>query len=279
VGAIRSFSKNRGPAELKTLAADLNLLGRSIFKPGNAVMAAIGDEAQVELAIGRIEASDTLAVFQRPLQTPDLSALDLAFDQQVPYEGWSTSTAVSFVARTFQTVALGHPDAPLLAVLSKLLRSLYLHREIREKGGAYGGFAIYNPESGLFSLASYRDPHIVRTLGVFDGTAKFLQESRLKQDDIKEAVLQVCSEIDKPDPPGPASRKAFSRLIVGLTDEARKHFKQQLLETTPQKLVDSAQRYFGRRDLEWGTAVIAGEDQLEKANAQLTGKPLKLNTI
>ena len=25
----------------------------------------------------------------------------------------------------------------------------YLHREIREKGGAYGGFALYNAEDGL----------------------------------------------------------------------------------------------------------------------------------
>ena len=27
------------------------------------------------------------------------------------------------------------PDAPALAVIAKMLRSLYLHREIREKGG------------------------------------------------------------------------------------------------------------------------------------------------
>ena len=91
------------------------------------------------------------------------------------------------------------PDAPTLAVLSKILRSLYLHREIREKGGAYGGFALYNSENGLFSLASYRDPHIVQTLKVYAAAADFVQSAPINDADIHEAILQVCSEIDKPD--------------------------------------------------------------------------------
>ena len=110
-----------------------------------------------------------------------------------------------------------------------MLRSLYLHREIREKGGAYGGFAVYSIEDGLFSLASYRDPQIVRTLDVFEGAADFLLSGKYGDEDVHEAVLQVCSEIDKPDPPGPAARKAFFRRVIGLDDEARLAFKQGLL--------------------------------------------------
>ena len=43
--------------------------------------------------------------------------------------------------------------------------------------------------------------------------------------------------------------------------------------------MDTAQKYFGRQDMEWGTAVIAGEDQLVKANTQLTHKPLNIDSI
>jgi len=138
---------------------------------------------------------------------------------------------------------------------------------------------LYNPENGLFSLASYRDPHIVRTLEVFDNTAEFMRKTPLKQEDVKEAVLQVCSEIDKPDPPGPAARKAFARLIVGLTDETRLQFKQQLLLATPQKLADVAQKYLAGKDTQRGTTVIAGKDHLEKARRQLTGRNLAIEVL
>jgi Zn-dependent M16 (insulinase) family peptidase len=279
VRAIRAFGKDRNASKLKTLAEDLGTLARTIFKPGNIIMAAIGEEPLVDQAVAYIEASNTLAAFQRTHKTTDLAPLNLKPEVQAPYEGWSTSSAVSFVARTLATAPQGHPDAPPLAVLSKILRSLYLHREIREKGGAYGGFALYNPESGLFSLASYRDPHIVRTLEVFDGIVQFMHSGQVKAEDVKEAVLQVCSEIDKPDPPGPAARKAFSRLIVGLTDKDRSAFKQQLLEVTPQKLSAVVEKYFTPEGTKVGMAVIAGEDQLRKANARLTGKPLKLSAI
>ena len=280
VRTIREFTKKSDASKLSALASDLDAMTRSILKPGNVIMAAIGEKPLVDQASSHIAASDALTAFRRPAPSPDLKLLDIRPEPEAPCEGWSTSSAVAFVARTLPTAPQGHPDAPVLAVLSKVLRSLYLHREIREKGGAYGGFAHYNPDNGLFSLASYRDPHIVRTLEVFDGLTRFMHSGPVTQEDVKEAVLQVCSEIDKPDPPGPAARKAFSRLIVGLTDEDRRDFKQQLLEVTPQKLADVVQRYFsGEGGTRVGTAVIAGADQLAKANEQLADKPLKLQPI
>ena len=279
VRAIRALGKDGNPDKLKTLSENLGILGRTIFAPGNAVMAAIGEDDAVERASLRIQAGNTLTTFRRSGPTPNLAAAQIEVGRELPYEGWSTSSAVAFVACTLPTAALGHPDAPMLAVLSKILRSLYLHREIREKGGAYGGFALYSPESGLFSLASYRDPHIVRTLKVFEGVTEFLRSGQISQEDVKEAVLQVCSEIDKPDPPGPAARKAFSRLLVGLTDETRRKFKQELLEATPQKIIDAARKYFSVEASQKGVSVIAGSDQLEKANGQLGRRPIELNAI
>ncbi len=44
------------------------------------------------------------------------------------------------------------PMRPALMLISKMSRSLYLHREIREKGGAYGGMSIYTPEDGCSAL-------------------------------------------------------------------------------------------------------------------------------
>ncbi len=279
VRTIRAFCKDRSEKRIKALAKDLSTIGQAVFKPDNLIMAVIGEPEHMDPTVAKMRSAKVISTFKRPYRKPDLPLMDLEIGDTIPYEGWSTSSAVAFVAQTLPTAPLGHADAPVLAVLSKLLRSLYLHREIREKGGAYGGFALYNPENGLFSLASYRDPHIVRTLEVFGAVADFGRTDRLTKEDVKEAVLQVCSEIDKPDPPGPAARKAFSRLIVGLTDETRREFKQQLLQVTQDQLLAVVEKYFQPGRTETGTAIIAGEEHLQKANTQLVKNPFKLDRI
>lgn len=279
VQTIRTFSRQTDTDNLQPLADILNSIARAVFSADNVVMAAIGENEVVDQAGNLLSASKVLQRFQRQDPVPRLAAMAYPTGDSIPYEGWSTSSAVAFVAQTVNTVPLTHADAPALAVLSKLVRSLYLHREIREKGGAYGGFAQYNPESGLFSMASYRDPHVVRTMQVFAGITEFIKSADISDEDVKEAILQVCSEIDRPDPPGPAARKAFSRMLVGLSDEARRNFKYQLLKVSRDQLRDVAARYGLGDQKTAGVAVIAGQSQLVAANAQLGQRPLALKVI
>ena len=79
----------------------------------------------------------------------------------------TTDTPVAFNAVAFATVPYTHPDSPALLVLSRLLRSEYLLKELREKGGAYGGGASFDTAAGGLPMTSYRDPHIARTYQVF----------------------------------------------------------------------------------------------------------------
>ena len=90
-----------------------------------------------------------------------------SFTAQPSSTGWHYNLPVAYVARVFRTVPYTHPDAAAMLVLAKLLRAEFLHREIREKGGAYGGMAGCNADGGLFSMLSYRDPHLERTLDVY----------------------------------------------------------------------------------------------------------------
>ena len=173
---------------------------------------------------------------------------------------------------------LEHADSPALAVIAKMLRSLYLHREIREKGGAYGGFAVYNSEDGVFSLASYRDPRIAATLDVFEGAGDFIGSGKFDDTDVKEAVLQVCAEIDKPDPPGPAARKAFYREIIGLSDELRRRFKQRLIGLTRGEVREVAERTLGTGLANCSVAVVGSEASLREANTKLA-EPLEIFKI
>ena len=62
-----------------------------------------------------------------------------------------------------------------------------------------------------------------------NGQRAFITSGKYQDEDIKEAILQVCSDIDKPDPPGPAAKKSFYRKIVSMKDEDRRRFKKRLL--------------------------------------------------
>ena len=252
---IKQLSDDIDEQKLGTLATDLAAIGKAV---SNLTSVFKGfDEGTVD----------------------GFSAPDINVEDETIREGWSTSSAVSFVALAFETVRMEHEDSAALSVISKILRSIYLHREIREKGGAYGGFALYSPEDGLFCFASYRDPHIVSTLKAFDNAAAFVRSGNFSDEDVNEAVLQVCSEIDKPDPPGPAARKAFYRKIISLSDEMRGRFKSELLSLTRSKVMQAAEKYFDAKDTIRAVAVISGEEKLNAANKKLAGSPLKLYRI
>ncbi|MEA3232707.1 MAG: insulinase family protein, partial [Thermodesulfobacteriota bacterium] len=274
---IKKLSENLGENDLTDLAEKLSRIREKVFQAGNMKTALIGEEAAVSSASRVL--NELMSRLNPGNGNHGFDAPGIAPPPELPREGWHTATAVSFVAQTFKTVRMGHDDAPVLAVIAKMLRSLYLHREIREKGGAYGGFAAYNPESGIFAMASYRDPHIVATLGAFQGANDYIRSGDFTDEDIKEAVLQVCADIDKPDPPGPAARKAFFRSLVALTDARRLKFKQAVLYLSRQQVIAAADRYFTLSSGNRAVAVISGEDRLKEANPLLGDQPLSLFKI
>ena len=273
---IKQLTGDLSEKSLASLSKDLSAIAETVFTRDNLKIALIGEDQALK------QAADLGASLLEALGSGGGSGFEapaVAPESEPPREGWATSSAVSFVAETFPVVRLDHRDSSVLAVISKLLRSLYLHRQIREKGGAYGGFALYSPEAGIFSLASYRDPHIVETLDVYRGAADFLLSDNFEDEDIKEAVLQVCSEIDKPDPPGPAAGKAFYRRLVGISDEMRRRFKKNLLGISRRQVQQAARTYFSAERGPHAVAVISGPDQLEEANRRLASRPLKVSHI
>ncbi len=266
--------------QLNSLAASLKDMRNRVMVPENFCTALVGENEPLERMIPVVSQRSLTAEFQKNSQRiPHFNPPKITFPDEMPREGWGTATSVSFVAKTFKSVRMDHIDAPGLAVISKMLRSLYLHREIREKGGAYGGFALYNIENGLFSLASYRDPHIQATLDAYEGANRYITRGDYREEDVTEAILQVCSDIDKPDPPGPAARKAFYRSIISMTDEARRRFKQRLLTLDRDNIVNTAQRYFGEERPACGLAVISSDERLKQVNDTIPENPFKLYKI
>ena len=120
------------------------------------------------------------------------------------------------------TVPFSHPDAPKLTLLAKVLSNNFLHREIREKGGAYGSGAGQGGD-GIFSFMSYRDPGSLGTLDAFLRAGAWAREGSAVTDAaVEEALLSVFSNVDSPVPP---SRKGMGQFSSGVTHEQRQAFR------------------------------------------------------
>ena len=158
-------------------------------------------------------------------------------------EAWSTATQVNFCAMAYPTVAQGHADAAALVVLGGFLRNGFLHRTIREQGGAYGGGASYDPDAGAFRFFSYRDPRLAETLDDFDRAIDWLLTSKHPQRALEEAILGVAAAIDRPNSPAGEAAATFFANLHGRTPERRRAMRQRILEVSLDQLKDVTERY------------------------------------
>jgi Zn-dependent M16 (insulinase) family peptidase len=177
------------------------------------------------------------------------------------HEAWIASTQVSFCARAYPAVPADHPDAPVFSVLGKFLHNGYLHRAIREQGGAYGSGARYDSDSASFRFFSYRDPRLEGTLHDFDEALNWLQGAH-EDRQLEEAVLGVIQSIDQPQSPAGDAIQAFFQSLHGRTPEFRQRFRSRVLAVTIADLQRIGREYLKPESV--STAVITNRDTLDR---------------
>ncbi|KAI9296075.1 hypothetical protein K502DRAFT_290083 [Neoconidiobolus thromboides FSU 785] len=160
--------------------------------------------------------------------------------KQINNSNWTPSTQLNtwfqqpfnsnYSALSIQSVPFLHSDNAKYQVLSSLLTNLYLHKEIREKGGAYGGGSTFNSFNGQFSFYSYRDPkplnHINNT---FLNSLLWAKEYEFNERELKEAKLSIFQSIDKPISANEEGNNVF---YYGLTKEILLNRRQAILNCT-----------------------------------------------
>lgn len=210
-----------------------------------------------------------------PLVDADFSLdLKLDFAPARVNQAWITDTEVNFCAQAFPTVAVGHPDAAPLAVLGGFLRNGFLHRAIREEGGAYGGGAGHDPLHGAFRFYSYRDPRLKETLADFNASLEWLMSAKHKFRQVEEAILGVVSQIDKPGSPAGRAKKAFYDELFGRRPEFLRQYRQRVLEVKLADLRRVAESYL--RPEKAGVAVLTGSRQAAMVENELGMQVVKL---
>lgn len=161
--------------------------------------------------------------FIESLPTSEVPIRDIAtFDFGTPAKAlFPMPFQVSYTAMCLKTVPYTHKDGAALQILSQLLTYKYLHREIREKGGAYGGGAFHRDTDGIFGFYSYRDPNVLNTLRVVEEAGNFALNNAWTERDLDEAKLSVFQAVDAPQS---VSDEGMANFLSGITDEMRQTY-------------------------------------------------------
>ncbi|PTN35962.1 insulinase family protein [Desulfonatronum sp. SC1] len=160
-----------------------------------------------------------------------------------------------------------------LMVVTRYLRTAWLWDQIRVKGGAYGAFCIFDALSRGLTMVSYRDPHIVKTLGAFDATADYLRASPIGEDELNKAVVGAIGDLDAHLLPDAKGHVSLRRFLTNQDDAFRQRVREEILDC-------SAADFRAVADVldafsEQGRVVIlGGETALNEAAASQTGRNL-----
>jgi hypothetical protein len=163
-------------------------------------------------------------------------------------EAWLTNTQVSFCAMAFPTVPVGHEDAAALTVLGGFLRNGFLHRAIREQGGAYGCGASQDSGTATFRFFSYRDPRLTETLNDYRRAIDWVLTGNHDPRALEEAILGVISSLDKPSSPAGTARQAFYNELFGRDREQRARFRRRILQVGLDQLKAVTEKYLANAD-------------------------------
>jgi Zn-dependent M16 (insulinase) family peptidase len=181
-------------------------------------------------------------------------------------QAWITNSQVHFCAKAYPTVSMEHEDAAALGVLGGVLRNGYLHRAIREQGGAYGGGASQDSGSGTFRFYSYRDPRMTETLADFDRSLEWLFKQPITDQSIEESILGIIGSLDKPGSPAGEAKQEFHAQLTGRTQEKREKYRERITQVQADDLRRVAETYLIPEKA--SSAIVTGnhgEDEAKKA--------------
>ncbi|XP_071943029.1 presequence protease, mitochondrial-like isoform X2 [Antedon mediterranea] len=167
---------------------------------------------------------------------------------------------VNYISHAIEGIPFNHEDFASLRLLARLMSTKFLHREIREKGGAYGSGALMGT-SGNFTFYSYRDPNSEKTLDAFKKCCEWAVDASYLDQDIDEAKLSVFSSVDSPTAPSSKGMRHFKNHV---SDDVYQNHRQQLLGVTRDDMVRVAKSYLVNGDKMNGTALLGPDNEMTK---------------
>lgn len=176
-------------------------------------------------------------------------------------EGFAVPSQVNYVAKAAPLYDLGYERHGSARAIGRYLTTTWLWEKIRAEGGAYGAPASFEPLSGIFVFASYRDPNLEATLDVYDASGDFLRRLEMDEQELDRAIIGAIGDLDPARLPDAHSYASLVRALTGIDDARRQQEREELLDATETQFHEFATPLDALRD-EGHLAVIASMEKL-----------------
>jgi hypothetical protein len=151
---------------------------------------------------------------------------------------------VSYAGLAFPGAAYATRSGAALTILSHALTHGRLHREIREKGGAYGAGASAHGLAGALTLSSYRDPAPGRSLAVMRDAGRWAAEEWARDAEggrlLNEAKLSVFKGLDAP---RHVHQEGMRLFVHGIAPEVAQRRREMLLDVSVEDVRAAAREF------------------------------------
>ena len=200
-----------------------------IFNAKNMQLSIIGSEKEKDLILALANE------LKGSIGNKDIVKNKYLFTEEKLNEGLLIPSEVQYVAKGYNFKNLGYEYDSSIEVLKNVLRYGYLWNKVRVQGGAYGAM-INATESGIFTLCSYRDPHIRETIDAYNGLADFVENINLSDRELEKAIIGTISDNQLPTTPLGEGVVAIDCAITDRTKEDRQSKRDKILNTTIEDL-------------------------------------------
>jgi len=208
------------------IMGDLKTIQASVLAQKGAVLNVTADEKTLTSVDGALNSFlASLPSNAGQLQTWDTTLEGLN-------EGLVVPTQVNYVGKGGNLYKAGYELSGSAYVISKYLGTSWLWDRVRVSGGAYGGFCDFDSHSGMFTYLSYRDPNLLGTVDVYDGTGDFLRGLEMDKDAMSKAIIGCIGDIDSYQLPDSKGYTSMLRHLLQISDEERQIRREQILSTT-----------------------------------------------
>ncbi|MBP1464720.1 insulinase family protein [Candidatus Chloroploca sp. M-50] len=206
--------------------ADLELIRTSLINRSTMVANLTLDEAnqrQVEPA---------LAAFLGALPSTTYEPALWPITEAGPGEGLIVPAKVNYVAKAASLYPLGLKVSGAASAITRFMNIGYYLEKVRVQGGAYGVGASFERSTGIFGAVSYRDPHLLKTLAVYDHAGDYLRTVAMDATAIERSIIGTIGDIDGYQLPDAKGYTAMMRHLNGITDAYRQELREQILNAT-----------------------------------------------
>lgn len=239
----------------------LERLRAEVLRRGNLHVHLTGGQAELD-AVQR-----ALGSLGEALPAGASTPVDPQFSPILPNEGLVVPSKVQYVGKAANLYDCGYTHTGAFEILSKWLNRDFLWQQVRVQGNAYGCFARLSSLTGEFYCCSYRDPHLERTLGIFDAIGDAIARLDLSPGELEKLQIGTMGNVDAPMSADQKGATAFNHYKLGIDYDYRQQRRDEILQATPAVIKAQADylREFGRRG---HICVVGGAEAINAAKGR-----------